>query len=70
MQVTVNRDLCQGHGRCVVYAPTVFELDESGYSCARQAVIPAESEPAALDAQRACPEEAITVEMSQRGDGM
>jgi ferredoxin len=26
MKVTVDRDLCQGHGMCVVEAPTVFAL--------------------------------------------
>jgi ferredoxin len=26
MRVTVDRDLCQGHGMCVVEAPTVFAL--------------------------------------------
>jgi ferredoxin len=29
MRVTVDRDLCQGHGMCVVEAPTVFALDKS-----------------------------------------
>jgi ferredoxin len=26
MRVTVDRDLCQGHGMCVVEAPKVFAL--------------------------------------------
>lgn len=26
MKVTVDRDLCQGHGMCVLEAPGVFEL--------------------------------------------
>ena len=28
MKVTVDRDLCEGHARCVEAAPAVFEIDD------------------------------------------
>ncbi|MDH3060927.1 ferredoxin, partial [Gordonia alkanivorans] len=31
MKIVVDRDTCQGHGRCAVYAPEVYELDDEGY---------------------------------------
>ena len=29
MKVVVDRDLCEGHARCVEAAPAVFEIDDN-----------------------------------------
>ena len=29
MKVVVDRDLCEGHARCVEAAPAVFDIDDS-----------------------------------------
>jgi ferredoxin len=60
MQVTVNFDLCCGHGICVDLAPDLFELREDGK--AYVIVEPDESmRRHADDAARACPQMAIDV---------
>ena len=35
MRVVVDRERCQGHGRCHAIAPELFDLDELGYSVLR-----------------------------------
>lgn len=62
MKVSVDFNLCQGHGRCYTLAPRVFEDDAAGYPV----VTPEEISNAELkdDARRAagaCPEAAIRV---------
>ena len=60
MKVRVARNLCIGVGNCVVYAPTVFALDEEN-----KAVL---LDPASVDddtllaAAESCPENAIIIE--------
>ena len=61
MRVTVSRDRCQGHARCVVLCPGVFHLDGEGHSHARDDDVPAELEDGARRALRNCPEGAISV---------
>jgi ferredoxin len=64
LTVSVDRDLCVGHGRCYVFAPDVFEPDDEGYST----VLVAEPEPrhyeAVHSAARNCPEQAVIVTMT------
>jgi ferredoxin len=31
-QITVDPARCQGHARCLTFAPDVFEFDDEGYS--------------------------------------
>jgi ferredoxin len=60
MKVIVDRDLCRGLGNCVVYAPTVFRLDEEN-----KAVVldpSSTSDNILLDAAQSCPENAIVLE--------
>lgn len=60
MKVSVDSDICQGHGRCYTLAPEVFEDDAAGYPVvkAEEASDPALQE-AARRAAGACPESAI-----------
>lgn len=60
MQVRVDRDLCIGVGNCVVFAPTVFKLDEKN----KAVVLDPSSidDDTLLEAAESCPEQAIIVE--------
>jgi ferredoxin len=57
---TVDRTRCQGHGRCLLEAPTVFDVDDDGL-----AVVTAPPDTSTLEHARraalACPEHAIDV---------
>ncbi|WP_068088945.1 ferredoxin [Novosphingobium rosa] len=62
MKVTIDPDRCVGQGMCVLYAPKVFQLgDEDGRAELLVAQIPPEQEDAVIQAERACPEQAITI---------
>jgi len=62
MQVHIDDEKCQGHGRCYALAPTVFEPDDVGQGkvIGDGAVSPDDEERARLGAAN-CPEQAITV---------
>ena len=62
MRVSVDADLCVGHGRCYVLGPDVFGSDDFGHC-----VILEEQPTGALAAQARlgaenCPEQAISIE--------
>ncbi|SEO53632.1 ferredoxin [Trujillonella endophytica] len=62
MRVSVDLDVCQGHGVCHMSAPAVFELDpDDAHSIVQLDPVPAEYEADARIAADACPERAITV---------
>jgi ferredoxin len=61
MKVDVDRERCQGHGRCYVLAPQVFEPDDDGYGFAIATEVAAEFEDAARKGAGNCPEDAITI---------
>ena len=61
MHVTVDADLCEGHGECISLADEVFELTEEG-----KAIVILENPPEAqwrntLAAATLCPANAIRV---------
>ena len=60
MKVFVDEKLCQGHARCNLICPEVFDLDEAGFASVITEVIPPEQEAAVKDAVLNCPEHAIT----------
>lgn len=61
MRVSVDLDVCQGHGVCHMSAPEVFELDEQdGHSIVRVDPVPAEFESGAQLGVDSCPERAIS----------
>jgi ferredoxin len=60
MALTIDTTRCQGHGRCVLINPDLFEVDDEGYGVVLD---PAPSGDAKADADRAignCPEQAIS----------
>lgn len=61
MKVSVNDNLCQGHARCFVIEPQVFDLDDHGHAVTLAVDVDATLEGAVRDAAANCPERAITL---------
>ena len=62
MRVEVSSELCQGHNRCYVLAPELFDVDDFGNAVARgDGNVPPELEDKARLAVANCPEYAITI---------
>lgn len=62
MRVTVDDDVCGGHGVCTVLCPEVFVLEDAGYARATVEEVPAEHEAAVREAEVRCPTRAIRVD--------
>ena len=62
MKVRVETDKCQGHNRCFVVAPELFELDDYGYAHElNDGEVPPGLEEKARLAVQNCPERAIII---------
>ena len=62
MKICVETVKCQGHNRCFVVAPDLFELDEYGYAHeTNEGVVPPGEEEKARLAVKNCPEQAILI---------
>jgi ferredoxin len=61
MKIELDRERCQGHGRCYVLAPAVFAADDDGYGTVVNEIVPAELENDARKGAGNCPEDAITI---------
>ena len=61
MRVTVDADRCEGHARCWAVSPEVFALDDEGHAVVADPKVPAGLEDKVREAERNCPERAITV---------
>ena len=59
MKLRIDAELCEGHGRCWDLLPELVDADDHGHGFL---IDPDASVPPALEAVRACPERAITVE--------
>lgn len=62
MRVTVDRDLCQGHGTCCEEASEVFELDADGNLVIKLPEPPETQREAVRLAVKYCPTLALTLE--------
>jgi ferredoxin len=62
VKITVDAELCTGHGRCYTVAPDLLEYDDEGFvSIKGQTIdVPPGQESSARDAALSCPEGAIT----------
>jgi ferredoxin len=60
-RVAVDADRCVGHGRCYTLAPDVFDADEVGHAIVLVEDVSGEHQTQAVDAERNCPEDAITL---------
>jgi ferredoxin len=66
VKLTINPELCQGHGRCYDLAPGLFGDDDEGYGkVLGDGVVPPEAEHDARIAVLNCPEQAV--ELSEEG---
>jgi ferredoxin len=61
MRVVVDHELCEGHGRCFAVAPTLYDVDDDGYSAIDDVTVEPGMADAARDGAAACPRQAITV---------
>ncbi|MGI9578772.1 MAG: ferredoxin [Microthrixaceae bacterium] len=62
MRIRYDREACQGHNRCYLLAPEVFDVDDEGYAILRiEGEVPVELEDKARLAVDNCPEYAITI---------
>jgi ferredoxin len=61
-RVHVDSEKCQGHNRCTVFAPELFDIDDMGLSSERgDGVVATELIDQARRAVANCPEGAITM---------
>jgi ferredoxin len=67
VQVWVDAERCQGHGRCAGLCPEVFDLDDEGYARVGLRVIPPELQRDVEAAVNNCPEGAISVDVATQG---
>ncbi|PXX01629.1 ferredoxin [Mycolicibacterium moriokaense] len=61
MNLDLDTDACQGHGRCYSIAPELFGADEEGHSLLLMGDVSADLETSARHAVESCPEEAIAL---------
>ncbi len=61
MKVLVHAEVCQGHGRCNMKCPELFEIDDDGFARLTSEEVPPELEEAARRAADVCPESAIVL---------
>jgi ferredoxin len=62
MNVTVDDDLCRGHGVCAAVCPSVFVITDGGYAETTRTDVPKELRPAVREAVDGCPEHAIHID--------
>ncbi len=63
MRIRYDRSLCQGHNRCYMLAPELFDVDDEGYAVLKvDGDVPAELEEKAQLCADNCPEYAIEVD--------
>ena len=63
MRISLQRDLCSGHGRCYALAPEVYEPDDDGYCSPLFDVVPVALEAKARLGATNCPEDAIVLHL-------
>lgn len=61
MRIKAHPGLCEGHGVCRRFAPSVYRLDDEGYLDLHRMEVPPELEAAAELGASVCPAHAITV---------
>jgi ferredoxin len=58
--VTVDSAMCQGHARCTILAPEIFDVDDGGKAFVILDPVPEELRPMGEEAILTCPEGAIS----------
>jgi ferredoxin len=62
MRIVLDSERCQGHGRCYVLAPDLFDADEYGHCVVLTPEVPPHKEEEARTGVDNCPEQALTLE--------
>jgi ferredoxin len=62
LRAHVDPEKCQGHLRCVIFAPDVFEIDDYGNAHVEMGVVPSHLEEGTRQAAANCPERAISID--------
>lgn len=58
-RATIDADRCQGHGRCAMLAPRVFDIDDDGIGTVLVDPVPDDEVHDVREAVLNCPESAI-----------
>ncbi len=61
-RVAIDPEKCQGHGRCVLIAPTYFEVDDTGFGRALVDQVADDDRADIEEAVLSCPELAIQLQ--------
>lgn len=62
IQISVDSDVCEGHGRCYSIAPELFEPDEIGNAVViGDGTVPDDQQELAERAAMNCPEKAVLI---------
>ena len=65
--ISINPDRCQGHSRCCMLAPELFDSDDLGYGLVRgEGIVPNELLDTAKLAVANCPEFAIVIKRTEQ----
>jgi len=59
--VEIDRDRCQGHGKCMIECPEVFDEDEQGRPVLVMTDVPQGYRPAVERSVQGCPEAALRI---------
>jgi ferredoxin len=62
VHIRLDAERCQGHGRCYVLAPDLFDADEYGHCVLLVDEVPAGRGDEARTGVENCPEQALTLE--------
>jgi ferredoxin len=62
VHIRLDADRCQGHGRCYVLAPDLFDADDYGHCVLLVDEVPAGREDDARSGVENCPEQALSLE--------
>ena len=62
MRIQIDVDACQGHSRCAMAYPEIFDVDDDAKAFVRLDDIPPEWKDDALMAIANCPERAISID--------
>jgi ferredoxin len=62
VHIRLDADRCQGHGRCYVLAPDIFDADDFGHCVLLVDEVPAGREADARSGVDNCPEQALALE--------
>lgn len=62
MRIRLDADRCQGHGRCYVLAPDLFDADDYGHCVLLVDEVPEGRQDEARSGVENCPEQALSLE--------